>query len=70
MKVTPKLLTPKSLLFAFFEKDEKRMGSGRELFRVGYNTDTDRNIKQWKRIEDADICAEVSTKKQLDTKGF
>lgn len=49
---------------------KREWGVGGELFRVGYNTDTNRNIKQWKRIENADICAEVSTKKQLDTKGF
>lgn len=45
MKVIPKLLTPKSLLCSvFFEKHkEKGGGGGSELFRAGYNTET--NIK-------------------------
>lgn len=67
MKGTPKLLTPKSL-FCVLRETQKEKGGGRELFRAGYNTET--NIKQWKRTENADICTEVSTKKQLDTKGF
>lgn len=63
IKMTQKLLTSKN------EKDEKRKEGGRELFRAGFNIETNRNIKQWKRIENPDICAELSMK-QLDTEGF
>lgn len=59
--------TKRACSLCSLRKTERERGVGRNSLEQDYNTDTNRNIKQWKRIENADICAQVSTKKQLDT---